>query len=390
MASKNSCGIKALKIVIALLFIIGMVYADENSSADADANGEEASEKKYEFPEKNWGTYYDPSKVFCGQYDCYKILGFDHLSWGSSPPDKKDLTQSYRTLSKRWHPDKNKDSGAEKRFMNINKAYKVLTSKKLRKEYDYLRDRSDEYFYKYGSVMYSYKPKSDTMVVIFILLIAFSAFSWYAQKNRWQQIANRVVKDAVEGLKVGEGGSTESINLRSKAEEIMKKQKADFGLDTFAPVKKNKSKKTKKEVKHFENEQLRPIIEELVNEIQDFGAGFHQPTWRDILVVKMVKWPITIAKGLAWLAKYYSRRLIKAELNDEEKEVLTKRAVGPIAWETASAKDREEMISMKLWIMEHLEEWAELQEIKQLSTKEQKMYGRMKKKQLKNKGNKAE
>ncbi len=63
------------------------------------------------------GTYYDPSNIFCGQYDCYKILGFDHLSWGSSPPDKKDLTQSYRTLSKRWHPDKNKDSGAEKRFM---------------------------------------------------------------------------------------------------------------------------------------------------------------------------------------------------------------------------------------------------------------------------------
>jgi hypothetical protein len=54
MASKNSSGKKALKIVIAFLFIIGMVYADENTSADADVNGEEASEKKYEFPEKNW------------------------------------------------------------------------------------------------------------------------------------------------------------------------------------------------------------------------------------------------------------------------------------------------------------------------------------------------
>lgn len=65
----------------------------------------------------NRGTYYDPSDVFCGKYDCYKILGFDHLTWGTSPPNKKDITQSYRTLSKRWHPDKNNDSGAEKRFM---------------------------------------------------------------------------------------------------------------------------------------------------------------------------------------------------------------------------------------------------------------------------------
>ena len=144
-------------------------------------------------------------------------------------------------------------------------------------------------------------------------------------------------------------------------------------------------------MEHFENEQLRPIIEELVLEIQDFGAGFHQPTWRDILVVKMAYWPISIGKEVAWLAKYYSRRLTGKELNDAEKEVLTRRAVGPVAWESANAKSRAEMIiSMKLWVMENLEEWSELQEIKQLSSKEQKMYERMKKKELKNKASKTE
>ena len=241
--------------------------------------------------------------------------------------------------------------------------------------------------------MYSYAPKTDTVFVIIILLIAFSAFTWFAQKNRWQQIANRAVKDAVEGLKAGEGGSTESIELRRKAEEINNKNQKELGLDTmFAPVKnKGKGKKTKKEMKHFENEQLRPIIEELVLEIQDFGAGFHQPTWRDILVVKMAYWPISIGKEVAWLAKYYSRRLTGKELNDAEKEVLTRRAVGPVAWESANAKSRAEMIiSMKLWVMENLEEWSELQEIKQLSSKEQKMYERMKKKELKSKASKTE
>lgn len=391
------------KTVIVLVFaIVAIVSAEDTASASADANAGatkssgSGNDTKFEFPEKHWGSYYDPSNVFCGKYDCYKILGFDFLTWGSNPPSKKELTQSYRELSKRWHPDKNSDKGANDRFMKINKAYKVLTSKKLRKEYDYMRDRSDEYFYKYGSVVYNYKPKSDTVFVIIVLLIAGSAFTWFAQKNRWQQIADRVVKDAVEGLKAGEGGSTESIELRRKAEEIQKKKKEEMGLDDLdfggsaLGKKGKKGKKTKKEMKSFENAQLRPIIEELVLEIKDFGAGYHQPTWRDILVVRMLKWPIIIGTEIAWQAKYYARRATGAELNDEEKVVLTKRAVGPVAWETANEKKREEMISMKLWIMEHLEEWAELQEVKQLSSKEQKMYGKMMKKKLKNKASKSD
>ena len=48
-------------------------------------------------------------------------------------------------------------------------------------------------------VMYSSVLKTDTVYVIIILLIAFSAFTWFAQKNRWQQIANHdAVKDAVD------------------------------------------------------------------------------------------------------------------------------------------------------------------------------------------------
>lgn len=198
----------------------------------------------------------------------------------------------------------------------------------------------------------------------------------------------------MEGLKAGEGGSTESISLRLKAEEILKQKQEVDGVDFSdlfpVPVKnKGKVKKTKKETKAFENELVRPIIQELVLEIQDFGAGFHQPTWRDVLVVRMVKWPVVIVKEIMWQVKYYSRRLAKAELNDVEKEVLTSRAVGPLAWESAKEKDREEMISMELWNMENLEEWWELQEVKKLSSKEQKLYGKMKKQQLK-KGNKAD
>lgn len=389
----------------------------------------------------NRGTYYDPSNVFCGKHDCYKILGFDYYS-PDGQPTKKEITTSYRALSKRWHPDKNKDSLAEKRFMvshltygclsglpqctpcrrysnivrrrsiavcvfiilfltyctpltytfelilhlqKINKAYKILTNAKKKKEYDHLRERPDEYFYKYGSTVYQYAPKSDTVFVILFLLIIGSVFTWFAQKNRWQQIANRVVKDAVEGLKQGEGGSTESIELRRKAEEEMKEKKANGFIPTgsfpMPTSKKAKMKMTKKEMKEMENEELRPLITEMVNEIKDFGAGFHQPTWRDLLIVRMVFWPVHIGTGIIWQLKYYARRLSKAELNDDEKEVLTRRAVGPVAWETSSDDEKKAWLKQELWVMENLEEWCEMQEVKQLSKKQQKLYAEQKKRE---------
>lgn len=385
---------RVLILLTAILLCCAMIIslADETVDASAIPVDDDKGKEKLEFPEEKWGTYYDPNNVFCGQYDCYKILGFDYYAYA---PDKKEITQSYRSLSKKWHPDKTKDSNAEERFMNINKAYKVLTSNKKRKEYDRLRERPDEYFYKYGSnTVYSYAPKSDTLMVILALLVVSSGFTWYAQQNRWQQIANRVVKDAVDGLKQGEGGSTESIQIRKKAEEIMKKKKEEGYLPPGAfPIptsKKAKMKFTKKEMKERENEELRPIITELVKEITDFGAGFHQPTWRDLLVVRMVKWPIYIASEFSWQLKYYSRRLVKAELSAFERESLTERAVGPVPWETADEKTRNEWISQELWIMENLEEWGEMQEVKQLSSKEQKHFNRLKKKEKGNKANKSD
>lgn len=349
-----------------------------------------AAEETTQFPEEKWGTYYDPKDIFCGKYDCYKILGFDYESWGRSPPDRKNITQSYRSLSRKWHPDKNRDAGAKDRFVKISKAYQVLTDPKQRKEYDYMRDRPDEYFYKYGStVLYHYAPKSDTLLVIIFLILLGCGFTWFAQKQRWQQIADRVVKDAVEGLRTGEGGSTESIELRAKAEAILKERKAKESEPSTNSTdsKKSKIKLTKKEMKERENEELRPIITELVKEINDFGAGFHQPTWRDILIIRMARWPIVLVKATCWETKYYWRRLRKIELNEDERQVLTCRAVGHVAWESASEDDKEDMKSRELWIMANLEEWLEEQ---QLSSGQQKRYNRWKKKEGSKKGSKLD
>ena len=48
-----------------------------------------------------------------------------------------DIKNQYRKLAKQYHPDKNKDSSEEKMTV-INKAYEVLSDKKIKEEYDKL------------------------------------------------------------------------------------------------------------------------------------------------------------------------------------------------------------------------------------------------------------
>jgi DnaJ family protein C protein 25 len=180
----------------------------------------------------------------------------------------------------------------------IAKAYEVLTDSTKRAEYDHFRDRPDEYFRKYGSgVLWEYAPKSDASFVIILFLIAGSAFTYYAQKSRWQKIANHLIKAAVEDASAMEGGSAESVEIREKALEILAQKKAengtvvDDGQEQESGGKKGKagdkkkkgSKLNAKEKKEKEMEELRPIVVELVNEIDDFGAGFRKPTMHDLL-----------------------------------------------------------------------------------------------------------
>jgi len=62
--------------------------------------------------------------------DYYEILGVDKSATES------ELKSAYRKLALKWHPDKNKDEGAESKFKEINEAYEVLSNPEKKAKYD--------------------------------------------------------------------------------------------------------------------------------------------------------------------------------------------------------------------------------------------------------------
>src|ERR671928_1315728 len=62
--------------------------------------------------------------------DYYKVLGVDRKA------SQDDIKKAYRKLARRYHPDTNKDAGAEERFKEISEAYDVLGDPEKRKAYD--------------------------------------------------------------------------------------------------------------------------------------------------------------------------------------------------------------------------------------------------------------
>src|SRR5579871_5174709 len=62
--------------------------------------------------------------------DFYEVLG---VQKGAS---KEDIKAAYRKLALQYHPDRNKDPGAEEKFKEISEAYAVLSDEGKRQQYD--------------------------------------------------------------------------------------------------------------------------------------------------------------------------------------------------------------------------------------------------------------
>jgi molecular chaperone DnaJ len=63
-------------------------------------------------------------------YDYYEVLGVSRDS------SKEEIKRAYRRLARKYHPDVNREPGAEDRFKEINRAYEVLSDTELKSRYD--------------------------------------------------------------------------------------------------------------------------------------------------------------------------------------------------------------------------------------------------------------
>ncbi|MEM6837356.1 MAG: molecular chaperone DnaJ [Cyanobacteria bacterium P01_C01_bin.120] len=62
--------------------------------------------------------------------DYYEVLG---VARGA---DQEKIKQAYRRLARKYHPDVNKDEGAEELFKEVNRAYEILSEPEVRARYD--------------------------------------------------------------------------------------------------------------------------------------------------------------------------------------------------------------------------------------------------------------
>ena len=62
--------------------------------------------------------------------DYYAILGVPRTATDA------EIKRAFRKLAQQWHPDVNRDSGADERFKEINESYQVLSDPQRRQAYD--------------------------------------------------------------------------------------------------------------------------------------------------------------------------------------------------------------------------------------------------------------
>ncbi|KAI8336625.1 hypothetical protein BC941DRAFT_51337 [Chlamydoabsidia padenii] len=73
---------------------------------------------------------YNADKKFTATMDYYNVLGL------SDTATEEDIKKAYRKLALKYHPDKNKEPGAQKKFQDISNAYQILSDPSERQKYD--------------------------------------------------------------------------------------------------------------------------------------------------------------------------------------------------------------------------------------------------------------
>lgn len=257
----------------------------------------------------DWGSNYDPFDVFCGPYDCYKILGFDAEKDRDNGVTKKSLTKAYRKTSMKWHPDKNSSPDAKKMFQKISRANDVLGDSERKQSYDfYSTSKNDLYHRAFDKKLeVRYRPQTNVAIVLILLMGVTSLISWFMQRERWNNCVRKTAAGAAKRRTERNGGTPQTRITYEKTADIIKRhhkqlKRGKGETDLQILVKENRSAIDKFIVDPFlkvlgwdkldktaEYQRLEAKAYEIIaSEFKDFGPGLHYPTHKDTLVYILI------------------------------------------------------------------------------------------------------
>lgn len=320
---------------------------------------------------------YDYHKVYCGSRNCYDVLNV------KSDSTITEIKTAYRALSRKYHPDHNKEKSAVGKTRLINKAYEVVGKNVTkREEYDYLLKHPEEYGDFHGHFYFEqYAPKSDAVGVVLGFLIVFSLLQWYIFNAQYKKDRQYLEEAIVGNLGFRDGGTLESIELRKKVlqrKEVLIKEekkaqedtgkanatstsvKSGVGNTTTNGLSNRQKKKLDKQKtvvnagkpKDAKDPMFMKALQEVLDELElTEGTPFKKPDAKtDLLLPQTICLPYTICKGLSFQFNwYYQHSIKKLPLSPEEELYLCKKVVGVKVWQNLPEDAKEEMIDVKVW-----------------------------------------
>ncbi|XP_038052893.1 dnaJ homolog subfamily C member 25-like [Patiria miniata] len=267
--------------------------------------------------------------LYCGKENCYDVLGV------TRDASKGEIGKAYRTLARRFHPDKYKGEDGSEKFQEIANAYEILKDEDERRDYDYMLDNPEEYYSHY----YRYyrrrvAPKVDVRIVIAVTISVISAIQYFSWWSRY--------KSAIDYL-----ASSPKYRIRA-LDQARKEGLFDTG--------KRKGKKSKEELKEEEDKIVRSIIEENA----DIKGGYRKPRILDILWFQLLLSPYYIVQYIIWYLRWvWKFNILGKEYGLEEKHHIIRKFLGlsQTQFEGMDEFEKKDMLARELWISENFKEY---------------------------------
>lgn len=262
--------------------------------------------------------------IYCDEDDCYDLLGVTQSS------NSSEIKKAYYKLSLKHHPDKNPDPESKKLFVKIANAYEILKDETTRGQYDYAIAHPEEAFYNMARYYQAYYGhKTDPRAVLVGLLVVLSAFQYLNQWTRYNQALDMVKKSP-------------AYKNRLRALELER----SGGVTN----KKKSNKQTNKKVD-----------DDLSKELDLQIKGAEKPSIWDLLGIRFILLPYTIAKLLLWHGGWFWRYQIKkAPFSWEDASYLTQRSLGVPheSWRYMDEPRKDDLIERRLWEKSNMDSYV--------------------------------